>query len=697
MSESDPINVRHESGDCCNSSLISGYTTSTSRKMVSSSSEGYDDNSLHSTVYQPITVFPIPSHAFSWVNTGDSTNSSTYSSSIPSSARRGTLEYSSILDIDERERDEEDDIINKNGMNDLLHKFHSSNNGRTLIISITVLAVFISFYLSFSPLPLPFNESGQDPYKEKIPSMKYENCNPGTMNDPESQKPFKTWVSDNGIKLPYYATGDLDKDHQKGITRAVIILHGFLRNANQYYCAAYNALMELDNLDEDGAPNFENTIVMAPQFLSNGDLCWDTDQHPSIPQVTNLDVNPPIDCGLPIWYWNQSWVNGQLNSNPVSSFGFPDYIYSYDVFNLMIDRLSDTIYFPHMKNITLFGFSAGGQTMQRYAIMPKYQEREHVHVRFVISDPSGFAYFDDQRPMTDGSGSFAVPKLDENEDEGALPAGKVKSRWILDQWKTTMSQNLWIGGPNDLGANALPVEELGQSKSNTIWGKEGTGIGMLAGVLSDWIPSWQEGLCYQFNEWRLGLKNMNGYLLNVQNEGKLDEGIKNYIRKDITYMIGWQDTCNCNLGNTSYNTHICYYADFNGNDGTCNDNMLEEECGSMLQGSNRYLRMINWLRYLEVFYGKEVIEENPRRLVKANVGHDYVRMIRSLQGACVIFGWNCHAPGVIDVESVTPGIYEHDEYKINFTPGPSYPSFPVPETEKLFIPRRNRAIESGNY
>ena len=47
----------------------------------------------------------------------------------------------------------------------------------------------------------------------------------------------------------------------------------------------------------------------------------------------------------------------------------------------------------------------------------------------------------------------------------------------------------------------------------------------------------------------------------------------------------------------------------------------------MLQGSNRYLRMINWLRYLEAFYGKEVIEENPRRLVKANVGHDYVRCL----------------------------------------------------------------------
>ena len=464
-----------------------------------------------------------------------------------------------MLDTANREKEEENST-SQTDVSGSSRKYYSSTKVRAFLVSVTVLIVFISFYLSFSSLQLQFDESKRD---HKISFIKDKKCHPGTMNDPKTQMPFKTWVSDNGIKLPYYATGDLDTDGQKGIQRAVIIVHGFLRNGNQYYCASYNALMALDVLNIDGAPNFENTIVMAPQFLSNGDLCWDKDKDPSSSRIIDLDSSPPVDCGLPVWYSNQSWVNGQLNSNPVSSFGFPDYIYSYDVFNLMIDRLSDTIYFPDMKNITLFGFSAGGQTMQRYAIMPKYQEKEHVHVRFVISDPSGFAYFDDRRPLTDGSADFAVPRLDDEEKKATSP-GKVKSKWIPDQWKTTMSLNQWIGGPDDLGANALPVEQFGESKSNTQWGKHGTGMGMLSGMLVDWIPSWDEGLCYQFNEWRLGLKDINGYLLNVQNEGNLDEGIKNYIRKDITYMIGWQDTCNCNLGNTSYNTHICYYADFNG-------------------------------------------------------------------------------------------------------------------------------------
>lgn len=687
MSENDPLNSKH---DVCYDKSLS---TTTSRINVTSSSmyaENPSTSSPGGTIYQPVMIFPLPSQAFPWVFSKDSDSSPSIETSSSPSVTRGSLEYSSIVDIPDRDDEDvvEQDIQDcRNNVHEFLHSFKSQANVRHFLVSVFAVTVFISLYLSFMWSPLTLR--AQEPREKNVPLAK---CHAGAMNDPETQMPFKTWTSDNGIKLPYYSTGDLDVDKQTKITRAVVIQHGFLRNANQYYCAAYDALMALDELQEEGAPSFENTIVMAPQFISNGDLCWDPENDPTTPQVTDLDASPPVDCGLPVWYVNQSWVNGQLNSNPISSFGFPAYIYSYDVFNLMIDRLSDPIYFPDLKNITLFGFSAGGQTMQRYAIKPKYIEREHVHVRFVISDPSGFAYFDDRRPRTDGSEEFGVPKPDESEEE-TLPPGKVRSKWIPKQWARTMTENQWLGGADDLGAGAIPVETLGQSKSNTKWGKKGTGIGMLVGEIQDWIPSWEGGLCYQFNEWRMGLKDLDGYLLQVQNEGDLQQGIKSYIRKDITYMIGWQDTCNCNLGNTSYNTHICYYADFNGNNGNCDDNMLEEECGSMLQGSNRYLRMINWLKYLEVFYGKKEVEENPRRLVKANVGHDYVRMIRSVQGACVIYGWSCHTPGVMDVASVTPGIYEKDEYRIKFTPGPSYPAFPVPDEEKW----SNAARNSKNY
>ena len=46
--------------------------------------------------------------------------------------------------------------------------------------------------------------------------------------------------------------------------------------------------------------------------------------------------------------------------------------------------------------------------------------------------------------------------------------------------------------------------------------------------------------------------------------------------------------------------------------------------------------MINWMKYLDIYYGPETMKRFPHRLVKANVGHDYVGMINSAQGILII-------------------------------------------------------------
>ena len=136
---------------------------------------------------------------------------------------------------------------------------------------------------------------------------------------------------------------------------------------------------------------------------------------------------------------------------------------------------------------------------------------------------------------------------------------------------------------------------------------------------------------------------------------------KAYNNRDITYMIGYQDTCNCNFEEGGGNTEICYYATFNGNNGTCDDNYLDTTCAGMLQGPNRYVRMIHWMSFLEYYYGENYI---PRPLVSANVGHDYVGMIQSPQGLCVIFGYGCDLPGVFNITSDTPDAYEMNDFNI---------------------------------
>ena len=65
---------------------------------------------------------------------------------------------------------------------------------------------------------------------------------------------------------------------------------------------------------------------------------------------------------------------------------------------------------PELEAIRIVGHSSGGQTVQRYALthridLPKPRQdksserlgQHHVHVRFVVSNPSSYAYLDDRR------------------------------------------------------------------------------------------------------------------------------------------------------------------------------------------------------------------------------------------------------------------------------------------------------------
>jgi pimeloyl-ACP methyl ester carboxylesterase len=70
--------------------------------------------------------------------------------------------------------------------------------------------------------------------------------------------------------------------------------------------------------------------------------------------------------------------------------------------------------FPNLQTIVLAGHSAGGQLVQRYAVAGKAPETlpSRLHVRFVIANPSSYAYFSPERPVLDPSArefAFALP------------------------------------------------------------------------------------------------------------------------------------------------------------------------------------------------------------------------------------------------------------------------------------------------
>ena len=189
---------------------------------------------------------------------------------------------------------------------------------------------------------------------------------------PSDQLPWITWTTDLGVTLPYYSSGSIAETNQSNITNAVIIQHGLLRDANDYYCAAYSALQNITESLSGGSgygSSFENTIIIAPQFLVSGDICWDSNGFSYISNLDPSDDGTVIDCGIPFWENDAnssdtggSWISGDLSINSVTTdTGAPYYLYSFDVYNLIINRLSDPAYFPNLSNITLFGFSAGAQ------------------------------------------------------------------------------------------------------------------------------------------------------------------------------------------------------------------------------------------------------------------------------------------------------------------------------------------------
>jgi pimeloyl-ACP methyl ester carboxylesterase len=164
----------------------------------------------------------------------------------------------------------------------------------------------------------------------------------------------------------YFGSGSLDGNPTA--TRAIVVVHGVLRDADYYYDTGRLAAAEAHVLS--------NTLVIAPQFVERSELA----EH---------DVSPKT-----LW-WNERWPGGSdaISPAPVST---------YDVFDAMLARLSDQRRFPAMREIVIVGHSAGGQIVQRYAVVgnaPELNPGARVPVRLVVANPSSYFYFTNWRPV----------------------------------------------------------------------------------------------------------------------------------------------------------------------------------------------------------------------------------------------------------------------------------------------------------
>ena len=153
------------------------------------------------------------------------------------------------------------------------------------------------------------------------------------------------------------------------VQRALIVIHGRLRNAQTYLHSAEQAATQAGQLS--------TTLIVAPQFLN------DTD-----------GTRHALPDSVLRWHAND-WMAGAPALSPAS-------MSSYAALDKILERLDDRKRFPNLREVVVAGHSGGAQVVQRYALTTqadKTLQADGIKVRYVIANPSSYAYFNAQRPI----------------------------------------------------------------------------------------------------------------------------------------------------------------------------------------------------------------------------------------------------------------------------------------------------------
>jgi len=173
-----------------------------------------------------------------------------------------------------------------------------------------------------------------------------------------------------GTAYPFAVYSNIDlRRPDPGIQRAVVFVHGVQRDADRYFGVGLG-LLQAARLDAS------STVLLVPHFLTASD--------------------PSPDGRIPLWRGG-NWMQCQESrgKEAINSCGVLDDIARY---------LSADKRFPVLKEIVFIGHSAGGQLMQRYAVLNNSEEalrKAGIRVRYVVSSPSSYLYLDANRPEGD--------------------------------------------------------------------------------------------------------------------------------------------------------------------------------------------------------------------------------------------------------------------------------------------------------
>merc|ERR1712096_46894 len=178
---------------------------------------------------------------------------------------------------------------------------------------------------------------------------------------------------EGGIGIKTFSTESIDVPHPQ-VTRAIAHIHGAGRNADEYFCWAY------ESYEIEYPLGNPEVFIVALNF-----------------QILN---DNPLPNEL---YWTEpGWKTGYDSENPGAS------ISSFTVLGFIVEqKFLNPALFPNLQQITLSGHSAGGQFMNRYSEGTRIQPP--IPTRYIPANPSTYAYLMPQRPFTGTLDAFTMP------------------------------------------------------------------------------------------------------------------------------------------------------------------------------------------------------------------------------------------------------------------------------------------------
>ncbi|MCS3418142.1 hypothetical protein HX875_17010 [Pseudomonas yamanorum] len=188
--------------------------------------------------------------------------------------------------------------------------------------------------------------------------------------DVDARQVLRLGHDDQAYPFLIYANADL-YNPPKSIERAVVIVHGVQRDADQYFKTGRKLM---GNAKLPG----ERTLLLAPNFLT--------------PQDSGVSDD------MPLWPRDR-WMHGI--ESQYGHKGIP----AFQVLDDVVRYLSDRQRFPALKEIVMVSHSAGAQLMQRYAVVNDLDAGLKAHgltIRYVIASPSNYLYVDENR-LQDGA------------------------------------------------------------------------------------------------------------------------------------------------------------------------------------------------------------------------------------------------------------------------------------------------------